>query len=150
MIEAIARSNWDLRSALASAAIATPGSARNTTRNLMIFMLPPLARLGILPVPFDGKHASFCRHLGPRAAGAYPAGWSTRPQSSKTARRIAPSSNPNAQCQPARLPDMSTPTLSPADIRRALLLREEIALLDLRYEAAFATGQASAKPATGG
>jgi rhodanese-related sulfurtransferase len=35
---------------------------------------------------------------------------------------------------------MSTPTLSPADIRRALLLREEIALLDLRYEAAFATG----------
>ncbi|TYO64003.1 thiosulfate sulfurtransferase [Bradyrhizobium hipponense] len=31
-------------------------------------------------------------------------------------------------------------TATPADIRRALLLREEIALLDLRYEAAFATG----------
>ncbi|MCK1711380.1 MULTISPECIES: rhodanese-like domain-containing protein [unclassified Bradyrhizobium] len=31
-------------------------------------------------------------------------------------------------------------TVTPADIRRALLLREEIALLDLRYEAAFATG----------
>ncbi|MGL9620324.1 rhodanese-like domain-containing protein [Bradyrhizobium sp. U531] len=31
-------------------------------------------------------------------------------------------------------------TVSPADIRRALLLREEIALLDLRYEAGFATG----------
>jgi rhodanese-related sulfurtransferase len=30
--------------------------------------------------------------------------------------------------------------MSPADIRRALLLREEIALLDLRHEAAFATG----------
>ncbi|MBR0854640.1 rhodanese-like domain-containing protein [Bradyrhizobium liaoningense] len=35
---------------------------------------------------------------------------------------------------------MTIPTVSPADIRRALLLREEIALLDLRHEAAFATG----------
>lgn len=32
------------------------------------------------------------------------------------------------------------PTCSPADVRRALLLRSEIALLDLRTEAAFATG----------
>lgn len=35
---------------------------------------------------------------------------------------------------------MKLPTVTPADIRRALLLREEIALLDLRHEAAFATG----------
>ncbi|RXH31586.1 rhodanese-like domain-containing protein [Bradyrhizobium zhanjiangense] len=35
---------------------------------------------------------------------------------------------------------MKLPTVTPAEIRRALLLREEIALLDLRYEAAFATG----------
>ncbi|TWI64153.1 rhodanese-related sulfurtransferase [Bradyrhizobium huanghuaihaiense] len=35
---------------------------------------------------------------------------------------------------------MKLPPVPPADIRRALLLREEIALLDLRYEAAFATG----------
>lgn len=35
---------------------------------------------------------------------------------------------------------MKLPTVNPADIRRALLLREEIALLDLRYEAGFATG----------
>lgn len=35
---------------------------------------------------------------------------------------------------------MTLPTVTPADIRRALLLREEIALLDLRHEAAFATG----------
>jgi rhodanese-related sulfurtransferase len=35
---------------------------------------------------------------------------------------------------------MKLPTVTPADIRRALLLREEIALLDLRFEAAFATG----------
>lgn len=35
---------------------------------------------------------------------------------------------------------MTLPLLSPADIRRALLLREEIALLDLRHEAQFATG----------
>jgi rhodanese-related sulfurtransferase len=35
---------------------------------------------------------------------------------------------------------MKLPSATPADIRRALLLREEIALLDLRYEAAFATG----------
>lgn len=35
---------------------------------------------------------------------------------------------------------MKLPKVTPADIRRALLLREEIALLDLRYEADFATG----------
>ncbi|OAF12607.1 thiosulfate sulfurtransferase [Bradyrhizobium centrolobii] len=35
---------------------------------------------------------------------------------------------------------MALPTVTPADIRRALLLREEIALLDLRHESAFATG----------
>lgn len=35
---------------------------------------------------------------------------------------------------------MNCPSVTPADIRRALLLREEIALLDLRHEAAFATG----------
>ena len=35
---------------------------------------------------------------------------------------------------------MKLPTVTPADIRGALLLREEIALLDLRYEAGFATG----------
>jgi rhodanese-related sulfurtransferase len=35
---------------------------------------------------------------------------------------------------------MTVPCVTPADIRRALLLREEIALLDLRHEAAFATG----------
>ncbi|WP_027552178.1 rhodanese-like domain-containing protein [Bradyrhizobium sp. Cp5.3] len=35
---------------------------------------------------------------------------------------------------------MTLQTVTPADIRRALLLREEIALLDLRFEAAFATG----------
>ncbi|WP_407193456.1 rhodanese-like domain-containing protein [Bradyrhizobium sp. STM 3566] len=35
---------------------------------------------------------------------------------------------------------MKLPTVTPADIRRVLLLREEIALLDLRCEAAFATG----------
>src|SRR5689334_1579426 len=35
---------------------------------------------------------------------------------------------------------MTTSIVSPQDIRRALLLRQEIALLDVRYEAAFATG----------
>jgi rhodanese-related sulfurtransferase len=35
---------------------------------------------------------------------------------------------------------MTLPLLTPRDIRTALLLREEIALLDLRHEAAFATG----------
>jgi rhodanese-related sulfurtransferase len=35
---------------------------------------------------------------------------------------------------------MTIPTVSPQDIRRALLLREEIALLDVRHEAGFATG----------
>jgi len=35
---------------------------------------------------------------------------------------------------------MKLSTVIPADVRRALLLREEIALLDLRFEAAFATG----------
>jgi rhodanese-related sulfurtransferase len=35
---------------------------------------------------------------------------------------------------------MTTSTVSPHDIRRALLLRQEIALLDIRHEAVFATG----------
>jgi rhodanese-related sulfurtransferase len=40
----------------------------------------------------------------------------------------------------ARVHAMKLPTVTSADIRRALKLREEIALLDLRYEAGFATG----------
>jgi rhodanese-related sulfurtransferase len=35
---------------------------------------------------------------------------------------------------------MTAPPVTPSQIRRALLLREEIALLDVRHEAAFATG----------
>jgi rhodanese-related sulfurtransferase len=35
---------------------------------------------------------------------------------------------------------MTVPTITPQDIRCALLLRQEIALLDVRHEAAFATG----------
>ena len=35
---------------------------------------------------------------------------------------------------------MTPPTLTPSEVRTALLLREEIALLDVRHEAAFATG----------
>ena len=35
---------------------------------------------------------------------------------------------------------MTLPTVSPSQVRRALLLREEIAFLDLRHEAAYATG----------
>src|SRR5215213_5375412 len=35
---------------------------------------------------------------------------------------------------------MTPPTITPAQVRTALLLREEIALLDIRHEAAFATG----------
>ena len=35
---------------------------------------------------------------------------------------------------------MKLTTVTPADVRRALLLREEIALIDVRFEAAFATG----------
>jgi rhodanese-related sulfurtransferase len=35
---------------------------------------------------------------------------------------------------------MTPPSVTPSQVRRALLLRDEIALLDLRHEAAFATG----------
>ena len=35
---------------------------------------------------------------------------------------------------------MNAPTISSSQVRRALPLREEIALLDLRYEAVYATG----------
>jgi rhodanese-related sulfurtransferase len=35
---------------------------------------------------------------------------------------------------------MTVPTITPSQVRRALLLRDEIALLDLRHEAAYATG----------
>src|SRR6266567_5521800 len=35
---------------------------------------------------------------------------------------------------------MTPPTITPSEVRAALLLRDEIALLDVRHEAAFATG----------
>src|SRR4029434_11351359 len=35
---------------------------------------------------------------------------------------------------------MTVPSVTPREIRTALLLREEIALLDVRHEATFATG----------
>ena len=35
---------------------------------------------------------------------------------------------------------MTPATVTPAQVRTSLLLREEIALLDVRHEAAFATG----------
>jgi hypothetical protein len=35
---------------------------------------------------------------------------------------------------------MTLPAVSPSKIRSMLLLREEVALLDLRHEAAYATG----------
>lgn len=35
---------------------------------------------------------------------------------------------------------MTLPSVTPSQVRTALLLREEIALLDVRHEAAFATG----------
>src|SRR6202142_4337716 len=35
---------------------------------------------------------------------------------------------------------MPPPSVTPSQVRRALLLREEIALLDVRHEAAFAAG----------
>ena len=35
---------------------------------------------------------------------------------------------------------MTLPSVTPSKVRTALLLREEIALLDVRHEAAFATG----------
>src|ERR1700738_4167007 len=35
---------------------------------------------------------------------------------------------------------MTAPSITPSQVRRALLLRDEIALLDLRHEAGYATG----------
>ena len=35
---------------------------------------------------------------------------------------------------------MTASTITPSQVRTALLLREEIAMLDVRHEAAFATG----------
>src|SRR5260221_11726298 len=40
----------------------------------------------------------------------------------------------------ARQPSMTASTITPSQVRIALLLRAEIALLDIRHEAAFATG----------
>jgi rhodanese-related sulfurtransferase len=41
---------------------------------------------------------------------------------------------------PIQDPSMTVPTITPSQVRCALLLREEIAFLDLRHEAAYATG----------
>src|SRR5215468_1820170 len=37
-------------------------------------------------------------------------------------------------------PSMTVPCVTPSQVRTALLLRDEIALLDIRHEAVFATG----------
>src|SRR5438309_11552708 len=39
-----------------------------------------------------------------------------------------------------KIPIMTVPSVTPRQIRTALLLRDEIALLDVRHEAVFATG----------
>jgi hypothetical protein len=54
----------------------------------------------------------------------------------------------NRQAQPCKashdshpgLPSMTVPTVTPSPVRCALLLREEIALLDFRHEAAYGSG----------
>src|SRR6266481_5564147 len=38
------------------------------------------------------------------------------------------------------LPSMTAPSVTPSQVRCALLLRDEIALLDVRHEATYATG----------
>jgi rhodanese-related sulfurtransferase len=59
-------------------------------------------------------------------------------------REASPRRNSNLfGCAIRRHPDLSSmtvPSVTPPEVRRALLLREEIALLDLRHEAAFASG----------
>ena len=56
--------------------------------------------------------------------------------------RVEPAGTPcEASRHPHRAPHpMTAPSVTPSQVRCALLLREEIALLDLRHEAAFATG----------
>src|ERR1700745_2785537 len=44
------------------------------------------------------------------------------------------------QYEQAQFQPMTGPSIAPSQVRRALLLRDEIALLDVRHEAGFATG----------
>ena len=69
------------------------------------------------PIPFAA------RQIGARGAG---------PQSQSAAQRLLALPLDTHRHDPA--------TVTPSQVRTALLLREEIALLDLRHEAAFATG----------
>ena len=77
--------------------------------------------------------------------GIRPAGLTT--DSSGHCRATFPELNrPAQQCKASRsftsrhMPSMTLPTITPSQVRAALLLRDEIALLDVRHEAAFATG----------
>src|ERR1700758_2049671 len=45
-----------------------------------------------------------------------------------------------SQFSPGPAHTMTAPSVTPSQVRCALLLREEIALLDVRHEAGFATG----------
>ena len=56
------------------------------------------------------------------------------------ARNMAPEPCKVSHHPPPALPAMTVPSVTSSHIRRALLLRNEIALLDLRHEAVFATG----------
>src|SRR5665213_1034615 len=53
---------------------------------------------------------------------------------------LHPASDANVPHSGSRLPIMTLPIVTASDIRIALLRRDEIALLDVRREAAFATG----------
>jgi rhodanese-related sulfurtransferase len=56
------------------------------------------------------------------------------------ARNMAPEPCKVSYHPPPALPAMTVPSVTSSHIRRALLLRNEIALVDLRHEAVFATG----------
>jgi rhodanese-related sulfurtransferase len=56
------------------------------------------------------------------------------------ARNMAPEPCKVSHHPPPALPAMTVPSVTSSHIRRALLLRNEIALVDLRHEAVFATG----------
>src|ERR1700740_1142054 len=54
-------------------------------------------------------------------------------------RKVERAASLAAKTQATGPPSMTLPLFTPHDIRTPLLLRQEIALLDLRHEAAFAT-----------
>src|SRR5512138_759023 len=102
------------------------------TAGVMTSSMPATARR----IPPNDLATAAIIECAPPCMSRFPAFGSPPVYRLETATRSATS----APAAPRPQAQMTSPAITPREIRNLLLLREEIALLDLRHEAQFATG----------